>query len=94
MNLYKLHTNAKEELLGYANMNDLAHASIKTVQNTETSYRNVFGQLHRDDGPAITYDNNITEFWYRFGKKHRLDGPAATYYDGETKNFINGKMQD
>jgi len=66
MNLYKLHTNAKTELDGYEKMNELAHASIKTVQNNETTYRNVFGQLHRDDGPAVTY----------------FDGQTANYING------------
>lgn len=37
--------------------------------------------VHRDDGPAIIY-NNGTKKWYQYGKLHREDGPAAEYYDG------------
>lgn len=35
----------------------------------------VDGQLHRDDGPALTYPDG-TGYWYRNGFFHREDGPA------------------
>jgi hypothetical protein len=33
------------------------------------------GQLHREDGPAITYLDGTKE-WFFNGKRHRKDGPA------------------
>ena len=89
MNLYKLHSDA-EQLFGYDKQDELAQASIKTVQDDETAYKNGFGQLHRLDGPAVTYDNSITEYWYKFDKRHRTDGPAVTYFDGDVEYWIDG----
>ena len=31
------------------------------------------GKLHRDDGPAIEYDDMCNSAWYRNGKWHRDD---------------------
>lgn len=39
------------------------------------------GRLHREDGPAIVF-NNGGERWFRHGHLHREDGPAVVEPDG------------
>lgn len=47
------------------------------------------GRLHREDGPAIEYEDG--EEWYIDGVLHRVDGPAIIY-EGEYKAWwFNGK---
>ena len=43
-------------------------------------YTNELGQLHREDGPAVEYNNGKKEWWIN-GKLHRTDGPAREYID-------------
>ena len=38
-------------------------------------YRNYFGELHREDGPAIINPNGEC-WWFKNDMAHRLDGPA------------------
>ena len=89
MNLYKLHNDAKNVLDDYKNMIILAHVSIKDVDDYgDTEYKNVFGVVHRDDGPAyITLGG--TEYWYKYGKKHRTDGPAVIYANGDVEYWLD-----
>ena len=49
------------------------------------------GQRHREDGPAIKF-NNGTECWYLNGKRHRTDGPAAEWADGTNCWFQNDQL--
>lgn len=46
---------------------------------------------HREDGPAITFQNG-NKFWYINGNLHRMDGPACEYKDGPGKYYIHGKI--
>lgn len=46
-----------------------------------TYYKN--GKQHREDGPAIEYDNGDYE-WYINGLLHREDGPAIRFHDDKT----------
>jgi hypothetical protein len=39
---------------------------------------NKLGLLHREDGPAIEYDNGSFEY-YQHNKIHRIKGPAEFY---------------
>jgi hypothetical protein len=41
---------------------------------------------HRDDGPAIIYQNGY-QLYYQHGKLHRLDGPAVIHSDNHCKNY-------
>ena len=47
------------------------------------------GRIHREDGPAIEWDDGSKE-WYKNGKKHREDGPAGEYANGNRRWFKNG----
>lgn len=49
-------------------------------------------KLHREDGPAVEYDNGDHEWWVN-GKLHRLDGPAVEYADGGHEWWVYGKLQ-
>jgi hypothetical protein len=54
-------------------------------------YRNEQGQLHREDGPAIVY-NDGTKYYYRNGLIHREDGPAIEYKDGTVVYYTNDSL--
>jgi hypothetical protein len=47
------------------------------------------GQLHREDGPAVVYEDG-TRLWLIEGNLHRADGPAIIYEDGEIQWWLNG----
>jgi hypothetical protein len=47
-------------------------------------------KLHREDGPAIEYDNG-TKGWFLYGKRHREDGPAIERSNGDKVWYLNGK---
>jgi hypothetical protein len=46
--------------------------------------------LHRDDGPAIEWDNG-TKFWFKNNQLHREDGPAVECVSGDKSWYLNGK---
>lgn len=46
--------------------------------------------LHREDGPAIEYENGAKEYWVN-GFPHREDGPAIDY-NNKKEYCINGKL--
>lgn len=50
------------------------------VPSHVTSYR-LFGQRHRDDGPAVIREGprNRVEIYYRYGRRYRQDEPAYVY---------------
>ena len=47
-------------------------------ENDDKFWYNEKGQYHRDDGPAIEYQNGSKEY-YQNGLLHREDGPAIEY---------------
>jgi len=69
----------------------------KIMESTKTyshvrgrwEWRNSADQLHREDGPAIEYDNG-TKHWFRNGLCHREDGPAVECADGDKYWYLNG----
>ena len=48
------------------------------------------GELHREDGPAIEYDDGY-KIWYLNGKYHRVDAPAGEYANGGKSWYLNGR---
>jgi hypothetical protein len=64
--------------------------SIKIENLNWVEYRNEKGYLHREDGPAIEWNNGTKEWWIN-GNTHREDGPAIEYYNGHKKWRLNGK---
>jgi hypothetical protein len=48
------------------------------------------GQLHREVGPALEFQNG-TKFWYINGMRHREDGPACEWSNGDKEWYLNGK---
>lgn len=66
---------------------------IETVlENGTIEYHNEYGQLHREDGPAIEWADGIKE-WYLNGKLHRTDGPAIEWADGTKHWYIDGQWK-
>lgn len=62
---------------------------IQTPQGHQ-EYRNLSGQLHRLDGPAVINPNQC-ELWVFKGKLHRTDGPVIEQNDGWSCWYQNGK---
>ena len=54
-----------------------------------TEYRNMDGELHREDGPAIEYADG-TKSWWLNDNRHREDGPAIEFSDGSKEWWMNG----
>ena len=48
------------------------------------------GECHREDGPAIDWNNGIKE-WLVNDKFHRIDGPAVEYPNGNKEWWVNNK---
>ena len=49
------------------------------------------GKLHREDGPAVEWENGDKE-WHLHGALHREDGPAIDKDNGTKMWFLHGKM--
>ena len=56
-------------------------------------WSNEKGQYHREDGPALEY-NNGTKYWIVNDKYHREDGPAFERLDGSKLWYYHGKWID
>jgi hypothetical protein len=54
-------------------------------------YQNDNGELHREDGPAVIW-NNGSKSWYLNGKRHREDGPAIELSNGYKSWYLNDKQ--
>jgi hypothetical protein len=61
------------------------------VTEYNTTWRNLEGQLHREDGPAVE-DVDRYKAYYINDKLHRVDGPAIEYADGYKAYLIDGKL--
>ena len=60
--------------------------------NGVREWRKPDGTLHREDGPAIEWDNGYKQ-WCFNGMLHRKGGPAVEYPDGGSKEwFFKGKV--
>ena len=60
------------------------------VNNNRTAWFNENDQLHREDGPAVEYEDG-GKFWYLNGELHREGGPAIEYEHGSKQWYKNGK---
>ena len=60
------------------------------VYDDRTEWCNLGGAFHRDDGPAIEYDDGFKAWWIN-GQRHRTDGPAIEFANGDKYWYINGK---
>lgn len=54
-------------------------------------YVNEFGQLHRDEGPAVI-ETHGKKIYYQHGSIHREDGPAVIDYDGSLLYYRYGEL--
>jgi|SaaInlStandDraft_1057018.scaffolds.fasta_scaffold108242_2 hypothetical protein len=60
-----------------------------TDQEGTITWRSEEGVVHREDGPAITFDDG-TEEWYLDGIPHNPNGPAITDSLGNKKWYYKG----
>jgi len=63
---------------------------VKVFENCVEWY-NLYGQLHREDGPALEYKDGGKEWWIH-GIRHRENGPAIEYNNGTKCWYISGKL--
>jgi len=61
-----------------------------TVADTGTIEWRLNGELHREDGPAVTAPSGYKAWWLN-GKIHREDGPAYIGTKGTKAWWLNGK---
>lgn len=54
-----------------------------------TTWRLPDGNIHRDFGPAVEWEDGNKEWWIG-GDRHREDGPAVESADGTREWFLNG----
>jgi hypothetical protein len=62
--------------------------SIKTEYKNRIEYRDEKGNLHREDGPAVVWNNGDRD-WIINGEYHREDGPAIECNNGDKWFFLN-----
>ena len=63
---------------------------LKIYPNNVKEYRNLIGQLHREDGAAIEWPNG-DKYWFIKGLYHRIAGPAFEH--GDIKRwYLNGRL--
>ena len=65
---------------------------IVKVYRDRTEWRNIEGELHREDGPAVKWSSCGTKEWYQNGKRHREGGPAVEWSNGSKEWWLNGKL--
>ena len=70
---------------------DYKNCVLASHLGDRVEYRNANGLLHREDGPAIEWDNG-DKSWYFNGLLYREDGPVIECADGTTFQFINGQL--
>jgi hypothetical protein len=70
---------------------DLLKYDVVVDEYGTTKYFNSKKQLHRDEGPALIFNNGI-EAWFQNGLQHRYDGPAETHPDGTQRWYIHGQF--
>jgi hypothetical protein len=69
---------------------DLGNGAECRINDEDTKYWYLYGELHRTDGPATEWADGSKE-WYLHGKRHRIDGPAIEYANGTKYWFFHGK---
>ena len=65
--------------------------AIKIIKEDRIEYRNINGELHREDGPAIEWNNGAKK-WFLNGKLHRVNGPAIEHINGILSWYHNGEL--
>ena len=60
--------------------------NVDSIGNKKWTLNGIF---HREDGPAIEYNNGHKEWWVN-SKCHRLDGPAIEFADGGSVWYFHG----
>ena len=60
---------------------------LEIDENGKRCWKNEYGELHREDGPACEY-NEGSKCWYLNGERHRVDGPAIEWSDGSKEWWL------
>ncbi len=61
------------------------------VRPDKTRYWYKDGKIHREDGPAVEYEDGA-EFWWFEGKRHREGGPAVEKSNRYKEWYMNGLL--
>ena len=67
----------------------LKYYIVDSINGTRRYYTSE-NKLHREDGPAVIWEEGCLEWWIN-GLRHREDGPAIVYSDGGEEWFHTGK---
>ena len=68
----------------------LKHGCVLGEHGSICWYKN--GLLHREDGPAISWEDNHYAAWYQHGVFHRENAPAVIDEDGHEEWWVKGKL--
>ena len=71
-------------------MSDRIKHKVEVFDNGD-KHRELNGELHREDGPAIEWANG-DKYWYLNGELHREDGPAIEHTNGHKYWYLNGEL--
>ena len=74
-----------------AALHDALKYRIDVTDTGTCRYYNALGQLHRDEGPAIIWDDGDLEWWQN-GLRHREDGPAVEWHAGHKEWWVNDRL--
>lgn len=67
-----------------------ARTTVETLDDGTVEYRDAYGRMHRDDGPAYFRPDGL-KAWYVHGELHRDRGPAIIEPDGTEVWFRHGR---
>ena len=69
---------------------ELKNGGRMYLMDDEESWFDQDGKRHREDGPAIEWENG-DKFWFLHGKRHREDGPAIEHATGAKYWYLNNR---
>jgi len=64
-----------------------------TADEGGTKWWRLNGKLHREDGPAVEYENGY-KAWFLNDVRHREDGPAVEWADGSKSWYLRGSRYE
>ena len=75
----------------YQTLYQVAGQTPPCCLNRTVAWEDEYGDLHRDDGPALIEPDG-TQRWFQRGKLHREDGPAVVMPNGAQAWLQRGEL--
>lgn len=81
----------KKRLVGTFHTRGELISCVAEKLRTKNIFINRNGDLHKDDGPAVIYQDGTVEF-YQNGRLHNLFGPSVIRTDGHKEWWVRGQL--